>query len=233
MRGRGGSALIRWGGSPDWTQRQNFFSAVDQDAEIERVHGDRDLHPLAAAGDDRQHRAPQMGDPHVVLELGHVLFGGRLLRERPGQHELGLEHRLGALHDAVEGCRHPGNGRMLDAALDVVDPPAGIALVPGAVEVLGGGPELHDEVAGQVLRLGLAPFLAPQADQGGFIAAHDDPGVRAADEAPAIKTFGGSTRGLKREGHEALQFSCSRISSATFRITPSASADKSSNRLSR
>src|SRR5262245_1528239 len=28
----------------------------DQDAEIERVHGDRDLDPLAAAGDDRQHR---------------------------------------------------------------------------------------------------------------------------------------------------------------------------------
>ena len=66
------------------------------------------------------------------------------------------------------------------------DAPAGIALVPGAVELLGGGPELHDEVAGQVLRLGLAPLLAPKADQGGFIAAHDDPGVRAADERAAI-----------------------------------------------
>ena len=47
-------------------------------------------------------------------------------------------------------------------------------------------PELHDEVAGQVLRLGLAPLLAPEADQGGFIAAHDDPGVRAADEDAAV-----------------------------------------------
>ena len=28
MRGRGGSALIRCGGSPDCTQRQNFFSAA-------------------------------------------------------------------------------------------------------------------------------------------------------------------------------------------------------------
>src|SRR5262249_33233230 len=27
MRGRGGSALMRCGGPPDWTQRQNFFSA--------------------------------------------------------------------------------------------------------------------------------------------------------------------------------------------------------------
>src|SRR5262252_7507726 len=30
--------------------------------------------------------------------------------------------------------------------------PAGIALVPGPVEVLGGRPELHDEVAREVLR---------------------------------------------------------------------------------
>jgi hypothetical protein len=68
---------------------------------------------------------------------------------------------------------------MLDATLHVADPPAGIAFEPGAIEVLGCCPELHYEIAGEVLRLGLAPFLAPEADQGGFIAAHDDPGVRA------------------------------------------------------
>ena len=62
---------------------------------------------------------------------------------------------------------------MLDAALDVADPPAGIALVPGAVEVLGGDPELHDEVAGQILRLGLAPLLAPRR-------------IRAASSPPMI-----------------------------------------------
>ncbi len=39
---------------------------------------------------------------------------------------------------------------MLDAALDRSDVPAGIPLVPGAVEV-----------AGQVLGFGLATFLAP------------------------------------------------------------------------
>ena len=105
-----------------------------------------------------------MGDPHVMLELRHVFFGGRLLRERPGQHELGLEHGFGPLHDAVEGRRHPGNGRMLDVALDVRNAPAGIAFVPGAVELFGRGPELHDEVAGQVLRLGLAAFLLPKAN---------------------------------------------------------------------
>jgi hypothetical protein len=31
--------------------------------------------------------------PHVVLELGHVLLGRELLRERPRQHELGLVDR--------------------------------------------------------------------------------------------------------------------------------------------
>ena len=50
------------------------------------------------------------------------------------------------------------------------------------VEVLGREPELDDEIAGQVFRLGLAPLLPPEAQQGGFIAAHDDPGVGAADE---------------------------------------------------
>ena len=115
-----------------------------------------------------------MRHPHVMLELSHVLFGRGFFGERPRQHELGLEHRLCALDDPVEGCRHPGNGRVLDPALDVGDPPAGIALVPGSVELLGRRPELHDEIAGQVLRLGLAPFLAPEADKGRFIVAHND-----------------------------------------------------------
>ena len=34
-------------------------------------------------------------------------------------------------------CRHPGNGRMPDPALDVGDAPAGVALIPGAIELLG------------------------------------------------------------------------------------------------
>ena len=47
-------------------------------------------------------------------------------------------------------------------------------------------PELDDEVAGQVLRLDLAAFFPPEAEQGGFVIAHDDPGVRAADEVSAF-----------------------------------------------
>jgi len=71
---------------------------------------------------------------------------------------------------------------MPDPALHVADLPAAVALIPRAIELLGCSPELHDEVAREVLRLGLAPFFAPQAHQGGLIVTHDDPGIRAADE---------------------------------------------------
>ena len=76
---------------------------------------------------------------------------------------------------------------MLHAALDIGDAPAGVALIPRAIELLGRSPELHDEVAGQVLRLGFAPFLAPKLDQGCLVTAHDDPGVRAANERTALE----------------------------------------------
>ena len=70
---------------------------------------------------------------------------------------------------AVEGRHHPGDGRVPNPALDVDDVLAGVALVPSPVE-FSGGPNLHDEVAGQVLRLGLAPFLLPKADQSRLVA---------------------------------------------------------------
>ena len=64
-----------------------------------------------------------------------------------------------------------------------------IPLVPGAVELLGCRPELHDE-----FRTG--PPARPRrvsrarGGQGRFVAAHDDPGVRAADEGVAAsRTF--------------------------------------------
>ncbi len=71
---------------------------------------------------------------------------------------------------------------MLDPPLDRRDDLAGVALVPVPIESFGHDPELHDEVAGKVLRFGLAALLPPEAEEGSFIIAHDDPGVRAADE---------------------------------------------------
>ena len=108
------------------------------------------------------------------------------LRERPRQHELGLEDRAGPLDHAVEGGRHPALDRMKHLALHLGDDLAGIAFVPVPVEVLGHGAELDDQVIREVLRLDLAALFPPKAEQGGFIVAHDDPGIRAADEAAPI-----------------------------------------------
>ena len=54
------------------------------------------------------------------------------------------------------------------------------------IERLGHDPELDDEVGGQVLGLDLAALFPPEAEQGGLVVAHDDPGVGAADEAAAL-----------------------------------------------
>ena len=92
-----------------------------------------------------------------------------------------------ALDHAVEGRRHPALDRMEHLPLHLGDDLAGIALVPVPVEVLGHGAELDDQVAGQVLRLDLAALFPPEPEQGGLVVAHDDPGVRAADEGAAVK----------------------------------------------
>ena len=117
---------------------------------IERIGWYLDLDPLAAAGDNRQHRGGGIGDPHVVLELGHVLLRRRLFRERPRQHEFGLEYRASAFDNAVQRRRHPADHRMADPALDVLDDLPGRALVPVPVEVLGREPELDDQIARKV-----------------------------------------------------------------------------------
>jgi hypothetical protein len=76
---------------------------------------------------------------------------------------------------------------MPDASLHVPDLPAGVALVPGAIERLGCSPQLNDEVAREVLRLGLASLLPPKPNKGRLVAAHDGAGVRAADKRSSSK----------------------------------------------
>jgi hypothetical protein len=50
--------------------------------------------------------------PHIVLELRRVFLHRRFFRERPGEHELGLEHGLAALYPAIQRGRHPAQDRM-------------------------------------------------------------------------------------------------------------------------
>ena len=61
--------------------------------------------------------------------------------------------------------------------LDRGDDLAGLALKPEPIESLGHDAELHDQIPREVLRLRLAALLPPKAEQGGFVVAHDDPGI--------------------------------------------------------
>src|SRR5262245_40582365 len=190
---------------------------------VEGIGRDLDLDPFAATGDDREYRGGGVGDPHVVLDLGHMLLSGRLLRERPGKHEFRLKDRTRPLHDAVQRGGHPADHGMPNPGLDVLDDLSGRFLVPASVEGLSGGPKLDDEVIRVIWWFRLAALLSPQAYKGGLVGAHDDPCIRASDKASAVGVFGVNRRWGEREGHDTLQFSCTRISAAALRITPSAS----------
>jgi hypothetical protein len=124
----------------------------------------RDLDPLSTARDDRENRASAVGHPHVVLQLGHVLFGGCFLREIPGQHELCFEHGSCLPDPAIQSCAHPFVNRMPNPPLHVLDRIAAVAFVPGPVQVFGDAAELDDEILAEVLRFSLAPLFSPKPD---------------------------------------------------------------------
>ncbi len=122
-------------------------------------------------------------NPHIVLQLGHVLFDGSLFRERPRQHEFGLEHRPGLRHNPVEGRTHPADHGMADSALDIPECLSGIALEPVPIQWFGRDTELDDEVFGEVLGFDFAPLFTPEPQQDGFILAHK----MRASEPPRIE----------------------------------------------
>jgi hypothetical protein len=66
---------------------------------------------------------------------------------------------------------------------------ARVGLIPAPIQPLGRNAKLDHEVGRKVRRLDFPTFLAPEPTQGGLIIAHDDPGVRAADEIPPLPLF--------------------------------------------
>src|SRR5215831_6184349 len=58
-----------------------FFLGREQEVLVEGIGRDGDLHPFAAAGDNRERRRPGVYHPHIVLELRHVFFGREHLRK--------------------------------------------------------------------------------------------------------------------------------------------------------
>ncbi|OIQ72940.1 hypothetical protein GALL_454300 [mine drainage metagenome] len=91
-----------------------------------------------------------------------MLLRGRLFRERPRQHELGLEHRAGFLDQTVQRGAHPGQRPVDRVALDVRDAVARVELIPAAVEVLGDEAKLDDQDARKVERSLLAALFPPK-----------------------------------------------------------------------
>jgi hypothetical protein len=49
---------------------------------VERIGMGDDLHPFAAAGNYREDRRSGRYDPHIMLQLRHVLFSRRFFRKR-------------------------------------------------------------------------------------------------------------------------------------------------------
>ena len=80
-------------------------------------------------------------------------------------------------------ARHPAQHGMADMRLHVRDHLSGIGLIPAAIEILCHCTKLHEKVAGQIRRFGLAALFAPEPKQRLFILAHDDPGIGATHEA--------------------------------------------------
>ena len=111
-RGRGGSTPNSRGSFAALDAAPELLLRREEQMLVQRIGMDGHFDPFAAAGDDRQHRGAGIRHPHVVLQLRHVLFGSGLLRERPGQHEFGLEYgpagstrpsRVAAIH-LMTGC---------------------------------------------------------------------------------------------------------------------------------
>ena len=107
---------------------------------VERIGMGGDFNPFAAAGDHGQNCGPRRHDPHVMLQLRHILFGCRLFGESPGQHELGLEHGASIFDSPIQRRTHPAQHRVTDTALDVGDHFAGLRLVPASIKVFCRGP---------------------------------------------------------------------------------------------
>ena len=82
-----------------------------------------------------------------MLQLRHIFLGRGFFRERPGQHELGLEDCSGRLHSAVERSCHPAQHWMPYLSLHVREDLASISLIPASIQPLGGNAKLDDEIA--------------------------------------------------------------------------------------
>ena len=107
-----------------------------------------------------------------------------------GSMNLDFEYGSGPLDHAVQSSSQKSDHRMLHPALDRGDHLARVALEPMPVEGFGHDSELDGQIARKILGFRFAALLAPQADEGGFVLAHDDAGIRAAEKLTPVRIPG-------------------------------------------
>src|SRR6516165_3113730 len=108
-RARGGSALIRWGTSPVWTQRQNFFSAETRTLRYSGSIGIAiSTHFPPPVMIDRT--AERTCVTHMLCWTWAIYFSAAASSENDhGSMNLASNTASTPLDDPVEGGGHPGN----------------------------------------------------------------------------------------------------------------------------
>lgn len=91
-----------------------------------------------------QHRGFGVTNPHIALQLRHVFFGGRLLGERPRQHQFASKDRASWINATIEGSGHPFMDRM-DPSLDVSNGAGRLSFEPSSIQVLGDRSQMDDQ----------------------------------------------------------------------------------------
>jgi hypothetical protein len=75
-----------------------------------------------------------------------MLLRRRFLRERPGQHELGLKHGVEVVDKPVQRRCQISMDRVMNPMLDVGDNATRVAFIPSSVQTLRGDAELDNEI---------------------------------------------------------------------------------------
>ena len=146
----------------------------------------RDLDPLAATSDHRQHRRPCRDDPHIVLQLRHIFFRRRFLRDDHGSMNLDSNTaplpatrpwRVAAIHRKVGWRRHCWTFVMASPVLSCYQRRISFSVARPSWTMRDFRPVPR-------ARLRRASPAPPQ--QGGLIFPMMNPGSRAAEEGATV-----------------------------------------------
>ena len=125
IRARGGSALISRGGSPDCTQRQNFFSAETRTLKYSGSRGtviSTHLPPPVIIDSTEDRRLVT----HMLCCSWGMYFSAAASSEKD-HGSMNLASKTASSPSTIPSsvARHPGDQPMPDVALHIAHPPAG------------------------------------------------------------------------------------------------------------